>query len=248
MSALELAIVRKRHRRPGGRFLSVFEDFALSVPAGQFLAVTGPSGCGKTTLLNIAAGLDTAFEGRREVAGRDGGAPVIGYMFQEPRLLPWRSVAENLALVLPQGSQRDGVVAAWLARVGLADAGPLYPRQLSTGMARRVALARAFAVEPDLLLMDEPFASLDEPTADELRRLLLRIAGCTGATILFVTHDLDEAIALAQRILVLSPPPARIRHDLPVELSPAERRDPRALARVRAVLQRPVSLRQVSQA
>jgi len=242
MTALDLHIARKRFVRPGGDVRTVFEDFRLSVPAGQFLAITGPSGCGKTTLLNIAAGLDGQFDGERtSLNGADRGRdPVIGYMFQEPRLLPWRTVLTNITLVLPKDAARE-TARTWLDRVGLPACGPLYPRQLSMGMARRVALARAFCVEPDFLLMDEPFASLDEATAADLRQLLLTIASRTGATILFVTHSLDEAVGLADRLLVLRGAPATVARDLEVGLSAAERRDPDALARLRDQLGAPAA-------
>jgi NitT/TauT family transport system ATP-binding protein len=234
MSDLDLAIRAKRYARHDGPAVAVYDDFALTVPAGQFLAIAGPSGCGKTTLLNIAAGLDRDFDGHRRLGWLAGGAaPAIGYMFQEPRLLPWRTVTENVRLAIDDRADAAEAAQAWLARVGLGEAGGLYPRQLSLGMARRAALARAFAVEPDLLLMDEPFASLDEATADDLRDLLRQIAERTGGTILFVTHNVEEAVRLADRIVMLDGQPARIVRDVPVELSPAARRDPAAVARAR---------------
>ena len=217
--------VKRFPARGGAPALTVFEDFRLNLPEGRFYAIVGPSGCGKTTLLNIAAGLDRAFRGTVSLPAVRGREPMLGYVFQNPRLLPWRTVAENLALVLHDAPDQGERVARWLREVGLEGLGSVYPSRLSVGMSRRAALARAFAVEPDLLLMDEPFVSLDEPTARQMRGLLRRILGAHPTTVLFVTHDLREAIALADRILFLSRPPARLLLDLPVELEADDRTD-----------------------
>ncbi|HYG90662.1 MAG TPA: ATP-binding cassette domain-containing protein [Azospirillum sp.] len=234
---LSLDIRLKRFpARDGAPAQTVFEDFRLTLPGGRFHAIVGPSGCGKTTLLNIVAGLDRAFQGTVGLPG--GRTPVLGYVFQNPRLLPWRTVAENLALVLHGEPDRAERVERWLREVGLEGYGSVYPSRLSVGMSRRVALARAFAVEPDLLLMDEPFVSLDEPTARHLRSLLMRILRAHPTTVLFVTHDLREAIALADRILFLSRPPARLLLDLPVELSAEERADERRVDALWSALRR----------
>lgn len=189
------------------------------------MAIVGPSGCGKTTLLNIIAGLDTDFEGHVDIAARPGlqqgseEAPAVGYVFQAPRLLPWKTVEDNLRLVLPGVPDAEARIAAILTAVGLNDIRSVYPSRLSVGMARRAAIARAFVVEPDVLLMDEPFVSIDEPTADRLRRLLLDVLAVRPTTVLFVTHDLREAIFLADRILFLSACPARILADEPLTVS-----------------------------
>ncbi|CAO3429141.1 ABC transporter ATP-binding protein [Azospirillum doebereinerae] len=218
---------------------TVLEDVRLTLPAGRFHAILGPSGCGKTTLLNIVAGLDRDFQGRVLLPRGDGGGePVLGYVFQNPRLLPWRTVAENLALVLHGRPDRDERVARWLREVGLEGQGDVHPPRLSVGMSRRAALARAFAVEPSLLLMDEPFASLDEPTARHLRHLLTRVLRAHPTTVLFVTHDLREAIALADRILFLSRPPTRLLLDLPVALSDEDRADEDRIDAFRSALRR----------
>jgi NitT/TauT family transport system ATP-binding protein len=176
------------------------------------LAIVGPSGAGKTTLLKIISGLDTAFEGRLQMpsAGR------VGFMFQEPRLMPWLTVEQNLRLVDKTADSTK--LAQSLAKVGLKDCANLFPNQLSGGMQRRVALLRAFSVAPQLLLMDEPFQSLDVPTANQLRAHLLELWQDIKPTVLFVTHNLQEALALADRVLFLSTGPSQIALDLPLDL------------------------------
>jgi NitT/TauT family transport system ATP-binding protein len=210
----------------------VLRDLELDVAQGETVVLTGPSGCGKTTLLNIVAGLEKAFDG--EVLLPQGTR--LGYVFQEPRLLPWRTVEENLALVLPRDALAPARICRALADVGLEGAGRVYASRLSLGMARRVALARAFVVRPSLLLLDEPFASLDEPTARRLRLLLLDLLARHDTTALFVTHDLHEAIMLADRILVLSASPARIARTIRVDLDHGARRDRSAVEAFRAHL------------
>ena len=197
---------------------------------GEFLCLLGPSGCGKTTLLNIIAGLDRDFDGALDlptVPGRS--APVIGYVFQNPRLLPWRTVIENIELVLTPEQQTSKLAEELLSVAGLEAFRNSYPSRLSVGMSRRVSLIRAFAVQPDLLLMDEPFVSLDPSRAHRLRELLIEIWGRRPTTVLFVTHDLREAICLADRIVLLSPAPGRLIEDVPNRLPRADRWDPAAL-------------------
>src|SRR5262249_216566 len=207
------------------------------IAASEFCVITGPSGCGKTTLLNIVAGLDHDFTGTLSFAPPDGSAPRIGYVFQNPRLLPWRTVRQNVALVQPRHADRMELEGL-LTDVGMADMAEAYPVQLSGGMARRTAIARPFAIPPHLLLMDEPFLSLDAAAADRLRSLLLRLVSTRPATVLFVTHDLTEAVALADRILVLSPAPGRVVAEMPIALPRSERRDPDTLAGLGAELSR----------
>lgn len=235
MTALEIDIQAKRFpSADGAPAQTVLRDVFLAVEAAQFLCILGPSGCGKTTLLNLVAGLDQDFEGRISIArepGRD--QPRIGYVFQNPTLLPWRSVIENLRLVMAADQIARGLDLALLDAMGLLDYRDAYPKSLSLGMSRRVALARAFAVEPDLLLMDEPFVSLDENTADGLRRLLLQIWQAKPTTVLFVTHDSREAIQLAQRIIVLCAAPATIVRDQSVALTAEQRADPLQLEALR---------------
>jgi len=187
-------------------------DLSFTARPGEFLAIVGPSGAGKTTLLKIISGLDTAFEGQLQLPAEG----KVGYMFQEPRLMPWLTVAQNLRLADKTASGTK--LAQSLAKVGLKDCADLFPNQLSGGMQRRVALLRAFSVAPQLLLMDEPFQSLDAPTADQLRAHLLALWQDTKPTVLFVTHQLQEALALADRVLFLSAGPSHIALDLPLDL------------------------------
>lgn len=208
----------------------VLRDVRFAANTGEFLCVVGPSGCGKTTMLNILAGLDADFEGGVGLPrGRAQPEPVLGYVFQNPRLLPWRTVEENIRLALHPQRAADGIAERLLAEMGIEDTRTLYPDQLSLGMSRRVALARAFAVEPDLLLMDEPFVSLDGPVAKRLRHLLLRTWRLRPTTVLFVTHDLREAIQLADRILFLSAAPTTVIEDVEVEIDREAREDEAAV-------------------
>ncbi len=210
----------------------VLDHVRLVAAPGERLAIIGPSGCGKTTLLNIVAGLDRNYAGRLEL----GDVARLGYVFQEPRLLPWRTLEDNLRFVLPTAPDPHARIGAALAEVGLEAARHVYASRLSLGMARRAALARAFVVEPDLLLLDEPFVSLDEPTAHRLRLLLLELLDRHRATALFVTHALQEAIMVADRLLFLTTSPARVLswHDVP--LTAAERRRPAAVEGFRSHL------------
>ena len=191
MARIEVEIAEKRYPAVAGAPPRLaLKGVSLALAAGEFTALVGPSGCGKTTLLNIIAGLDQAYAGRVLRPPRaDGAAPRLGYVFQTPRLLPWRTVRENVRLVL-RPDQDPAVADRLIEAVGLGEAAAIYPPRLSGGMARRAAIARAFAVEPDLLLMDEPFVSLDPDAADQLRQLLLGLWRARPTTILFVTHDL----------------------------------------------------------
>jgi NitT/TauT family transport system ATP-binding protein len=200
-------------------------DLRFSVRPGEFVCVLGPSGCGKTTLLNIIAGLDSDFSGKVNGGGKPGiASPVIGYVFQTPRLLPWRTVAENIQLVLRPG-QSTGIVDELLSMTGLSQFRDTYPERLSVGMSRRIALVRAFAVEPDLLLMDEPFVSLDESTAQKLRQMLLAIWQRRPTTVVFVTHDTREAVLLADRIVRLTASPGTVDKIITVDVPRQQRGD-----------------------
>jgi len=209
-------------------------DVDLAIGAQEFVALIGPSGCGKSTLLAVIAGLEVATGG--EV--RCGGAPVTGpgpdrsFVFQEAALFPWATVADNVAFGLRlrgQGkAQRRRRAQELLQRVGLQEAAAKRPAELSGGMRQRAALARAMAVEPGVLLMDEPFAALDVQTRARMQRYLLDTWRTTAATTLFVTHHIDEALALADRVVVMTARPGRIKASVPVELErPRDPRDPR---------------------
>jgi NitT/TauT family transport system ATP-binding protein len=217
--------------------VTALKDLRFAVPPGELACVFGPSGCGKTTLLNIIAGLDRDFEGRVALpVDAQRRAPVLGYVFQTPRLLPWRTVGQNIELVLTPEQRRGTIVEELLGATGLADFRNSYPERLSVGMMRRVALARAFAVQPDLLLMDEPFVSLDEPTAERLRALLLEIWSRRPTTVLFVSHDTREVVQLADRIIVVTGRPGRVEAFMPVAVPRAERAEPARLEALRQSL------------
>ena len=203
---LEVSISRKTLQTASGQTRDILRDVAFTLRQGEVCALLGPSGCGKTTLLRIVARLDTAFEGRLVLPSRN----KIGMVFQEPRLLPWRSVAQNLRLV---GTSSESELAEIAAALHLSKHLDHFPGELSLGLARRVAIARAFAVKPDLLLLDEPFVSLDAALAVRLREELLTLVLTRKATTLIVTHDVGEAIAIADRIIVLSPAPGRLIAD-----------------------------------
>jgi len=213
MSALDIAIAAKVYRKGGDT--PALADLAFSVPAGQLLCIIGPSGCGKTTLLSIVAGLDRDFAG---TVGRAADTR-IGFVFQTPRLMPWLSARDNVRLALDPPPADEGRAEALLREMNLGKELDSYPGHLSGGQQRRVALARAFVNEPQLLLLDEPFTSLDAPTAQQLRDLLLALWQRQRPTVVFVTHDLREALSLGDRILFLSAAPARVVLDLPVELA-----------------------------
>jgi NitT/TauT family transport system ATP-binding protein len=191
------------------------EDLSFEVSGHVFVSVVGPSGCGKSTLLNVVSGVEAPSRGSARVT-QDGRAARLGYVFQDPRLLPWRTVMQNMLYVLDRPDARDHAMR-YLAMVGLEDAADRFPAQLSGGMQQRVGIARAFAVEPDLLLMDEPFSHLDAITARGLREQLQEIWLQTRKTVLFVTHDVIEAVQLADRIVVLAPG-GRLYADIPIDL------------------------------
>jgi NitT/TauT family transport system ATP-binding protein len=218
MTALSIEIRRKRYpaRGPGPERTAI-ENLSIAAANGEFLCLVGPSGCGKTTLLHLIAGLDADFEGSIDTG--TAGPPRIGYVFQEPRLLPWRTVRQNIELALPEtGPDRGTLIDSLLRAMDLQDAAHQYPRRLSLGMSRRAALVRAFALEPDLLLMDEPLVSLDAPTARRIRELLVRVWLERPHTVIYVTHDLREAIALADRLVFLKSSPAAVLHQVTVNI------------------------------
>jgi sulfonate transport system ATP-binding protein len=188
----------------------------------RVLTVIGPSGCGKSTLLRLIAGLDTPSRGsiRLDDVPVDGPQPQIGVAFQDPRLMPWLSVRRNVGLGLWNwpAAERDAAVAAAIAKVSLTGFADALPKQLSGGMAQRVGLARALVARPRLLLLDEPFAALDPLTRIRMQDHLLDIVGSEVPNVLLITHDIEEAIVLSDRVIVLDGPPARIRRDVVIDL------------------------------
>ncbi|MCW2275010.1 ATP-binding cassette domain-containing protein [Rhodoblastus acidophilus] len=215
--AIEISGLAKNFARAGGGVREVFRDFSLTLGGGRVAALLGPSGGGKSTLLRLIAGLEMPTGGSIALPiGR------IGMAFQEPRLLPWRSVADNLRLAAP--GLTDEALNASLAAFELDGRGGDYPGQLSLGLARRVALARAFAVEPDLLLLDEPFASLDLGLHRRLRTLLAQRISAKRMTVLIATHDLDDALLLADEVIFLGGAPAQVKRRLTIDM-PRETRD-----------------------
>lgn len=205
---LNVHIARKAFTAVSGGRLEVLHDIVFSLGQREVGALVGPSGCGKTTMLRIIAGLDRDFEGtiRRPPSGK------LGMVFQEPRLLPWRTVEDNLRLVAPDIS--DAALNTLVEVLELAAHRSHYPGELSLGLARRVALARAFAIEPDLLLLDEPFVSLDKALTLRLREQLLTLVDTRVMTTLLVTHDIEEAVRLADRVFLLSPRVASITAEI----------------------------------
>ena len=198
---------------PGQRYTAV-SGVTVTVGAGEFVSVVGPTGCGKSTLLNVAAGLLAPSSGAVEVFGQPlaGLNTRAGYMFQGESLMPWRTARENVRAGLEfRGTPRpeaDALADEWLRRVGLGGFGDRYPHQLSGGMRKRVALAQTLVLDPDMLLMDEPFSALDIQTRQLMENELLALWSTKRKAVLFITHDLDEAIAMSDRVIVLSAGPA----------------------------------------
>ncbi len=196
---------------------TILENIQFELETGKTTALFGPSGCGKTTLLRILAGLDRSFDG--DITSTDNR---LGFVFQEPRLLPWRTVYQNIALVAPD---KTTTIQQLLEEVGLQEVASLEASKLSLGMARRASLARALILEPEVLILDEPFVSLDKERANQLRLMLLDIIERHELKVLLVTHDPNEAVQLAQQILVMGSDPGEFQHRIQIKLSPEERRD-----------------------
>jgi NitT/TauT family transport system ATP-binding protein len=221
--ALEAADVRKSYTK-NGRELEILDVERFSVREGEFISIIGPSGCGKSTFLHILGGFIEAQRGSIRVYGStvSGPGPDRGMMFQEFALYPWRTVAGNVAWGPEvQGVPRadiDDIVERYLEMTGLAEFRNHYPAELSGGMKQRVALARVLAFNPKVLLMDEPFGALDSQTREVMQEELTRLWERTGKTIVFVTHDIEEAVFLADRVVVLTARPARIREEVKIEL------------------------------
>ena len=218
--AIHFDRVTKRY----GEAPPVLENLSATIAPGEFVSIIGPSGCGKSTLLKLVSGLSPITSGGIAV---DGMTPakareIVSFIFQDPTLLPWRTVTRNIELGLElEGvarERRQSTVAGLLTLVGLEHVARSYPRQLSGGMKMRVSIARALAGNPRVLLLDEPFAALDEMTRDRMNEELIRLYLERAWTVLFVTHSVAEAVFLSTRILVLAPHPGRLAHDIPIDL------------------------------
>jgi NitT/TauT family transport system ATP-binding protein len=228
MRELDFVNVRKSYVSPDGEPLVALEDFTFTVDGGRFVTVVGPSGCGKTTLLRMAAGLmlpDSGGAIRLDGEPLSGPSPKMSMVFQGIGLMPWKSIFDNVALGIKLQVHRarltDGErerIAATLALVGLTGFERYYPHQLSGGMQQRVGLARALVRQPEILLMDEPFGALDAQTRTVLQDELLALWDRVKSTVLFITHDLDEAIYLSDRVVIMSRRPGRIKQVLEVKL------------------------------
>ena len=224
MTAISISITSKRYPDGAGRKSGHLALLGTSFDVGQneFVCILGPSGCGKTTMLNLIAGIDTEFEGQIKLS--DAASQSLAYVFQTPRLLPWRTALQNVELAIDDDVTDSTPRSLQLLQaVGVDKFAANYPGELSLGMQRRVSLARAFARRPSLLLMDEPFVSLDPDAAQELRALLKEMLAKHPATVLFVTHDHREAVQLADRIVLMSTAPARVVKQVPVTLNNSQR-------------------------
>jgi NitT/TauT family transport system ATP-binding protein len=223
MSILEAIHLSKQYATRQGS-LSAIEDVSFEVAEGEFLCIVGPSGCGKTTLLQLLAGLVLPDQGevclhRKPV---EGPCQEIGFVFQKANLMPWRTVLDNVLLPLQihrmSPAEAEQRASQALELVGLIEFAANYPRELSGGMEQRVAIARALAHEPEILLLDEPFGALDALTRERLNQELLHVWGISRKTVAMVTHDIREAVFLADRVLVLSQRPGRVAANVPITL------------------------------
>ena len=223
--AIELRGVTKRFLTPSGSVYTALRDLNLTVQPGEFCAVVGPTGCGKSTTLALISGLEPASEGEVLVLGKPvhGIAEDIGYVFQTDAVFPWKTVLDNVAAGPRYHGRTTGqarsMAREWISRVGLSGFEDRYPYQLSGGMRKRVALAQSLINEPQILLMDEPFSALDVQTRALMENELLSLWANTRASVVFVTHDLEEAIALADRVFVISAGPGTVKANYPVPLS-----------------------------
>ena len=215
------------------REIVALDGFSLEVGEGEFVCLLGPSGCGKTTVLRIVAGLETKTTGQVLVNGKDVDRvrPRVGMVFQEFALFPWRTARKNVEFGLEMkrvpGPKRAEIATRYLELVGLSGFADAHPNELSGGMKQRVAIARALAHDPAVLLMDEPFGSLDAQTRNLMQKELLRIWSATNKTVLFVTHSVDEAVFLADRIVVMTARPGKVRETIDVDLAhPRDRTSP----------------------
>ncbi len=223
-SAIELQEVTKRFLTPSGEAYTAIRDVTLSVAPGEFCAVVGPTGCGKSTTLGLISGLERPSQGSVQVMGQpvQGIDPRIGYVFQSDAVFPWKNVLSNVVTgPLFRGQPKAEALALaheWIGRVGLTGFERHYPHQLSGGMRKRVALAQTFINQPQILLMDEPFSALDVQTRTLMEDELLSLWSSLGASVVFVTHDLEEAIALADRVCVLTAGPGTVKGIYTIDL------------------------------
>ncbi len=223
-AAIVLRNVSKRFVSPEGKAFTALEGVDLTVAPGEFCAVVGPTGCGKSTTLALISGLEPPSRGEVSVLGRQvkGVQHSVGYMFQRDAVFPWKTVLDNVAAG-PRfrgmgGGEATKRARDWIARVGLSGFEHHYPHQLSGGMRKRVALAQTLITEPRILLMDEPFSALDVQTRALMENELLDLWAATGASVVFVTHDLEEAVALSDRVVVITAGPGTVKAIYPVNL------------------------------
>ncbi len=224
LSAIELRSVTKRFRTPTGQAYTAIRDLTLNVAPGEFCAIVGPTGCGKSTTLSLISGLERPSSGEVEVMGEpvQGIDKRIGYVFQTDAVFPWKSVLNNVATgPMFRGQPKAQAIERardWIARVGLSGFEDHYPHQLSGGMRKRVALAQTFINEPQILLMDEPFSALDVQTRTLMEDELLQLWSSLNASVVFVTHDLEEAISLADRVCVITAGPGTVKGIYSIDL------------------------------
>jgi len=223
-AAIAFSGVTKQFTTPKGDLYTAVHDLNFTIEPGEFFAIVGPSGCGKSTTLGMIAGLDRPSDGTVSVNGQlvDGIQPGVGYVFQSDAVFPWKNVQANVAAgPLFQGAKKEDAnlrAVEWIQRVGLAGFEKHYPHQLSGGMRKRVSLAQTFIVNPHILLMDEPFSALDVQTRMLMEGELLDLWAGSSASVVFVTHDLEEAIALADRVCVLTAGPGTVKGIYPIDL------------------------------
>jgi len=222
--AISLRSATKRFATRSGAPFTAITDVTLDVAAGEFVTIVGPTGCGKSTTLSLVSGLEPASAGTVEVFGRPvtGIPDGIGYMFQTDAVLPWKNVLDNVALGLRYHkvakTEAHAKAREWIDRVGLGGFEDRYPHQLSGGMRKRVAMAQSLIGEPSILLLDEPFGALDVQTREHMQDALLDLWSGTGAAVVFITHDLTEAISLADRVVVMTAGPGTVKEAVPIDL------------------------------